>query len=166
MKRVISRILSLIIISILVVVSSSLVGCGCFSTAPTPTETQFIVEGGKIYQLDIYANKGQTIKGSWKSDKAVYRWWTNPGGAAYPLETYAADSKITGVFEPTPLDPEPGFWIEGQRIEHSMAGMSGGDISIKCDRPYGESGYYTICFMPFPYDTQEIVNITVYYWLE
>jgi hypothetical protein len=44
--------------------------------------------------------------------------------------------------------------------------MQGGDISIKCDLPYGESGYYTICFYSFNYETNENVNITVRYWLE
>lgn len=136
--------------------------CIATRSSPVPTDTQFTVAGNKIYRLNIYANRGQTIKGSWKADKAVYRWWTSPGGAAYPLEQYT--SRITGVFEPTPLDPEPGFWIEGKIVEHSMAGMWGGDINIKCDHPYGESGYYTICFMP--YDKGESVNVIIRYWVQ
>ena len=158
-KRV--SILAFSITLVLMMVLSS-----CMTPKPTPTETQFIVAGGEIHRLSIYADKGQTIKGSWKADKAVYRWWTNPGGAAFPLEIYGAEAKITGVSEPTPLDPEPGFWIEGKRVEHSMAGISGGDINITCDLPYGESGYYTICFMPFPYDSHDNVNIIVRYWIE
>jgi len=136
------------------------------SSIPSLVETQFTVPEGEVQRLNIYANKGQTIKGSWKSNKAVYRWWTSPGGVAYPLEDYGADFRITRVFEPTPIDPEPGFWLEGNRVVHSMVGMLGGDIDIICDTPYGESGYYTLCFMPSPYDIAESVNITVSYRLE
>ena len=166
MKGIVLRNLLLTIIVLTLLTSPVLIGCGLSLTNTTPVEIRFTVEGGNIYQLDIYANKGQVIKGNWKSDKAVYRWWTNPSDAAFPLEIYSADAKITGVFKPTPIDPEPGFWIEGKSVEHSMGGVLRGDILINADLPYGESGYYTICFMPYPYDTQENVNITARYWLE
>lgn len=158
-RRVFITVFSLTLVLILVL-------AGCKSTRSTPTEIQFTVSGNEIHRLNIYANKGQTIKGSWKSDNAVYRWWTSPGGVAYPLEDYGTEFGITGVHEPTNQDPQPGFWINGKEIEHSMAGTYGGDINIKCDHPYGESGYYTICFYSLFYETNENVNITVSYWLE
>jgi hypothetical protein len=153
---------TLIIIGTLLVAMLLILG----ACAPTPeyTETQFTVSGGTIYRLNIFANEGDTIEGYWKADGAVYRWWTSPGGCAYPLEKYSEE--VTGVFQPTPLDPEPGFWIEGKEVRHSMGGMFGGDINIECKVPYGQSGYYTVCFMPWPYDTNQSVNVTVRYGVD
>jgi hypothetical protein len=139
-------------------------GCASVESMSKPIEAQFTVPAGEIHQLNIYANKSQTIKGSWKADKAVYRWWTNPSGVAYSLEQ--DNGKTLRVFQPTSADPEPGFLKDEKVVDHSMVGMQGGELSIKCGPPYGESGYYTICFMPYPYDTHGDVNIIIRYWLQ
>jgi hypothetical protein len=169
--------LFLIILSTAIVVSIFLIGCTtrhrllpAFCTLST-IDTQFTAVGGQVYRLNIYATKGQIIEGSWKSDIPVYRWWTAPGGAAYPLEDYS-NPRILGVAEPYPLHPEPGFyelaregdmvWATGSKGDEtitSMVGLTGCTISIKCT----ESGYYSICFMPYPYDTKESANILVHY---
>ena len=149
-----------IILSVCLLITIGLTGC-----TTKPIESQFTVQGEQIYRVNIYLNKGQTITGSWKSDKSLYQWWVNPGGTAFPLGDVGSD--VTGVFQPDPLtqtDPKPSYFINGQYAPDSMLANFGGNINIHASLPLGQSGYYTICFYSFDYkNAQDIATILLHY---
>ena len=145
---------------------------GCKNTVPI--DSQITVAGGQVYRLTVYMEIGQTIKGSWKSDNPFYGWWTNPAGAAfYPLNIRENETLIRSVVEPGSdqrLGLSPGFFINDgsniSKVEPYNFGAYGGEINIESVKPYAGSGYYTLCFLPFPFDTPKSAIINIHYWIK
>ena len=145
---------------------------GCNNTLPI--DSQVKVSGGQVYRLTVYMEIGQTIKGSWKSDNPLYVWWTNPAGAAfYPLNIRENETLIRSVVEPGSdqrLGLSPGFFINDgsniSKVEPYDLGAYGGTINIESVKPYAGSGYYTLCFLPFPFDTPKSAIINIHYWIK
>ena len=163
---------SLPIVIMYVLFISSIVLTGCNNTVPI--DSQITVSGGQVYRLTVYMEIGQTIKGSWESDNPLYVWWKNPGGTAfYPLDTRENETLIRSVVEPGSdqrLGLSPGFFINDgsniSKVEPYNFGAYGGAINIESVKPYAGSGYYTLCFLPFPFDTPKSAIINIHYWIK
>jgi hypothetical protein len=132
-----------------------------------PIDTQITVIGGQVYRISIYAEKGQTITGSWKPDKFIYNWWTSPGGSAYYPFDYM-DQPVEGRREVAPPGGDgkdvssPGFLVRDGNIttvENWGWLRGGGLINIECDI----SGFYTLCFYLGPLDTNESTSVNIHY---
>lgn len=125
---------------------------------PPYTELEFQVSYPDIYHVNIFAEEGATIEGNWKSDHAVYTWFTSPDGGLYHLGTCVGEPLSLAPFTEAIQRP---YIFHNSEIVYVAAVPGGGLDCIVTKPPYGSTGYYTIFFKPFAQN--ETAEITVRY---
>ena len=173
-----------------IIVMFSLVLTGCATTVPTPaqeteyTETNFMVYEGDTYRFNFFLNQGESFNCYWKANDYLQCWYTNSYGQAKLRKEVQIDPNIgrSRLWEPgeipfkswmgditdwTSMKENYGFIIEyedneGNFVEfETLDGGRAGDVQIEADR----TGYYTLCFYIFYYDT-ESVDVVLRYRVE
>lgn len=157
---------------------------GCVTASPDATsdqtakedstEEQFTVVAGEVYRLNIYVNEGDIITGYWKASDTLYSWYTDSRSYARTIRRQTLDSDIEpyemDILEPGTYDTydRPRLRYYDDKGNYVVDGWPVGCQDEEFQIEAKQTGYYSLCFLPFHFreGSGKSIDVIIRYWVD